>query len=318
MGKGSNNLVDQSQALDSFFESLMRDVEAYEENEKQQQSKSQDELSQQEINPLPSIADDKGQKKRVDDDHRAAPEPAVNPAMTLSEQIPDHQTREKVDTRIFESLPPVAPSTGIKERVPVSEQTVVEPDKISPLENEVLVEKAKLEAKAETESREVPAGKPEWAESEFQVMLFKVAGLTLAVPLVELNGVVECDLSSVTEMPGHADFYLGLMHHLERTVPLVDTARFVLPPDKLKLLAGDDPKERISRVVMIQDCQYGLACDEVNEVITLSPDSVRWRTQRTQRRWLAGTVVDHMCALIDANAFADLLASRAPIQDFRE
>ena len=161
-------------------------------------------------------------------------------------------------------------------------------------------------------------GKPEWAETEFQVMLFKVAGLTLAVPLVELNGIVECDLSDVTAMPGHADFYLGLMNHLDKTVPLVDTARFVLPPDKLKLLAGGDPQERITRVVMINDCQYGLACDEVNEVITLSPDSVRWRTQRTQRRWLAGTVVEHMCALIDANAFAELLASRAPIQDFRE
>ena len=87
--------------------------------------------------------------------------------------------------------------------------------------------------------------------------------------------------------------------------------------DKLKILASDNPEERITRVVMINDCQYGLACDEVNEVVTLSPEEVRWRTQRTQRRWLAGTVIEHMCALIDANAFAELLASQAPIQEFR-
>ena len=149
-------------------------------------------------------------------------------------------------------------------------------------------------------------------------MLFKVAGLTLAVPLVDLNGVVEWDEERVTEMPGHADFYLGLMSHLKRQVPVVDTARLVLPESKLKLLAGEDPRQRITRVVLINDSRYGLACDEVNEVVTLKADAVRWRSERTQRRWLAGTVIEHMCALIDATAFAELLASRAPVDAFRE
>ncbi|MGD8926510.1 MAG: chemotaxis protein CheW [Thioalkalispiraceae bacterium] len=282
MSKNSNKLVDQSQALDSFFESLLRDVEAYAENEIQQPEEPQ-QIFHGDITPLSE-----------------QPEPII------AAPVPEQETEQQADTRIFETIPPVAPE-------PIHEQAVEDDlSEISEAENIAAEESEEQESVAEM------LGKPAWAESEFQVMLFKVAGLTLAVPLVELNGIVECDLSNVTAMPGHADFYLGLMNHLDKTVPLVDTARFVLPPDKLQLLAGADPQERITRVVMIHDCQYGLACDEVNEVITLSPDSVRWRTQRTQRRWLAGTVIEHMCALIDANAFAELLASRAPIQDFRE
>jgi purine-binding chemotaxis protein CheW len=62
-------------------------------------------------------------------------------------------------------------------------------------------------------------------------------------------------------------------------------------------------------VVFIADGTWGLACDELAQVVTLRPDEVRWRTSRTRRRWLAGTVIEHMCALLDPPVFADVLAS---------
>lgn len=148
---------------------------------------------------------------------------------------------------------------------------------------------------------------PPWAEL-FQAMLFRVAGLTLAVPLEELGGVVEFDADQLTEMPGHAEFFLGLMPHQGKSVPVVDTARLVFPPEKLQQLAGDDPLKRVRRVVLIDEARWGLACDDVDEVITLRKDEVRWRSDRTRRRWLLGTVIQHMCALVDTAAFARKLA----------
>jgi len=138
-------------------------------------------------------------------------------------------------------------------------------------------------------------------------MLFKVAGLTLAVPLVELSGVQEWEPEAVTPMPGHADWYLGLMDYRGHSVPVVDTSHLVLPADRQDQVPA--PEERLGRVVFIGDGSWGLACDEVDEVITLGPDQVRWRTSRTRRQWLAGTVVDHMCALLDPPAFAHMLAT---------
>ncbi len=161
-----------------------------------------------------------------------------------------------------------------------------------------------LQTEAEVEP--LPPGVPEWAREPFQAMLFKVAGLTLAVPLESLSGVVEWP-DKLTEMPGHADFFLGLLTHLDTTVPVVDTARLVFPADRLP--PDDDPLARVTRIVLIGGGRWGLACDAVAEVVTLRHDQVRWRSERTRRRWLLGTVIDHMCALIDTDAFAEKLAS---------
>ncbi len=150
--------------------------------------------------------------------------------------------------------------------------------------------------------------RPEWGEATFQALLFKVAGLTLAVPLVELSGIQEWDAEQVTPMPGHAPWYLGLMQYRDNSVPVVDTAHLVLPPDRMARLQSS-AGERLGRVVFIDDGRWGLGCDAVAEVITLEPEQVSWRTSRAKRRWLAGTVIEQMCALIDPPAFAEMLAT---------
>lgn len=148
---------------------------------------------------------------------------------------------------------------------------------------------------------------PAWGEDTFQALLFRVAGLTLAVPLIELSGVQEWSSDKVTPMPGHAPWYLGLTLYREHNVPVVDTAQLVMPEERQ---AGLTPwQERLKHVVFIGDGRWGLACDELAQVVTLQQDAVRWRTSRTKRRWLAGTVLEHMCALIDPPMFADVLAT---------
>lgn len=285
VGKADNPILDQQQALDNFFESLMRDVDAYADRETAgcsdpQVRSERDNLATTVIAPHPTL---------------------VSPSIPVMVESP---------AALFETLPPpVSPTVE-----------VIESEIEKPILKSEPVTLVADESPTATESAiaEPEHGDPAWLGQELQAMLFKVAGLTLAVPLVDLNGVVEWDEEAITTMPGHADFYLGLMTHLNRKIPVVDTARLVLPENKRVALAGEDPRQRVTRVVLINDSQYGLACDEVNEVITLKADAVRWRSQRTQRRWLAGTVIEHMCALVDATAFADLLANRAPVDAFRD
>lgn len=153
----------------------------------------------------------------------------------------------------------------------------------------------------------VEEGPPEWGRETFQALLFKVGGLTLAVPLIELSGVQEWHPDRVTPLPGHVPWYLGLTLYRDRNVPVVDTAQLVMPEDRMSNLAPW--QERLHHVVFIGDGGWGLACDELAQVITLRSDEVRWRSSRTKRRWLAGTVIAHMCALLDPPVFADVLAT---------
>ena len=144
-------------------------------------------------------------------------------------------------------------------------------------------------------------GRPPWAQQRFECLLFKVAGLTLAVPLVELGGVlvIEEEMRSVFGQP---DWFLGLLpSKTAGTVKAIDTARWVMPE------RYPEDAEGFKYVILMEGSDWGMACHGVEDAITLEPEEVSWRSDRGRRPWLAGTVVDHMCAIMDVAALLDLL-----------
>ena len=150
-------------------------------------------------------------------------------------------------------------------------------------------------------------GRPEWAEEPFQALLFKLSGLSMAIPLIELDGILEWpDL--LTPLPNRSSWYLGLLDNRGKTLPVIELAQLVLP-QKLREKHEAESGAGLSRIILIGGGNWGIACDSVSEVITLQPDAVRWRSSRTKRKWLAGTVIDHMCALLDAEGLVHLLSS---------
>ncbi len=146
---------------------------------------------------------------------------------------------------------------------------------------------------------------PAWADSGFQALLFSIAGLKLAVPLNELHGILEWGDEYISEFPGHACWYLGLIRNQGVNVPVVDTLQQVVPENRWP---KNYLKERkFKHIILIDNSHWGLACETVVEVINLKAESVKWRSSRTKRRWLHGTVIDHMCALLDTGEFAAML-----------
>ena len=170
------------------------------------------------------------------------------------------------------------------------------------LEDETSLQPAAMPAPA-------PAAQPDWAQQDFQCLLFRVAGLTLALPLARLNGVLPWESTAVTPLPNHRPWFLGLREHLGHQVKLIDVAKVVLPPDRWP--AADDEVAH-GKVILIDDGRWGLVCSDVAEVITLSAAAVKWRSRAGRRPWLAGTVVDRMCALLDTAALAEMLGSEGP------
>ncbi|HKM16418.1 MAG TPA: chemotaxis protein CheW [Marinospirillum sp.] len=143
-------------------------------------------------------------------------------------------------------------------------------------------------------------GRPVWAQERFECLLFKVKGLTLAVPLVELGGIIKIE-KHPTPLFGQPSWFMGILRNNKMNVSMIDTAQWVLPPALIKKI---DPYKLVIR---IHESTWGLACNEVDRSISLKPEQVRWRTSLGKRPWLAGTVIEHMCALIDVAAFARLL-----------
>ncbi|HLA30563.1 MAG TPA: CheW domain-containing protein [Pseudomonas sp.] len=149
-------------------------------------------------------------------------------------------------------------------------------------------------------------GRPEWAQEAFECLLFDVAGLTLAVPLVCLGSIYPLAGQELTPLFGQPDWFLGILPCQAGNLKVLDTARWVMP-DRYR----DDFREGLQYVISVQGYEWGLAVHQVSRSIRLDPNEVKWRTQRTQRPWLAGTVIEHMCALLDIASLAELIASGA-------
>lgn len=144
-------------------------------------------------------------------------------------------------------------------------------------------------------------GRPAWAQTRFDVLLFQVSGLTLAVPLVSL-GQIQPLTDELTPLFGQADWFMGLQPTPAGKIRTVNTAKFVMP-ERYDVTFMETAKY----VVSINGVPWGLAVDSVNQPISLEPEDVKWRGERSKRPWLAGTVKAHMCALLDIPRIGQML-----------
>ncbi|SNC67265.1 purine-binding chemotaxis protein CheW [Marinobacter sp. es.048] len=164
------------------------------------------------------------------------------------------------------------------------------------------VSKQKVEVRPEPEPEPAaPPSRPEWSEQPFECLIFTVAGLQLAVPLILLGAIHRIE-EEIRPIPGSPRWYMGIRPDRDHNLRVVDTAEWIM--------AGRVPsgvRDNYRFVIRLDNSDWGLACDDVAQSFTLRPDEVRWRTARSKRPWLAGTVIDHMCALIDVRTMADLL-----------
>ena len=147
-------------------------------------------------------------------------------------------------------------------------------------------------------------GRPSWAAEPFECLLFDVAGLTLAVPLVCLGSIYPLAGHELTPLFGQPEWFLGILPSQAGNLKVLDPARWVMP-DRYR----DDFRQGLQYVISVQGYEWGLAVHQVSRSLRLNPNEIKWRSHRGQRPWLAGTVIEHMCALLDVAQLAELIAS---------
>ncbi|MCZ4336733.1 chemotaxis protein CheW [Shewanella colwelliana] len=192
-------------------------------------------------------------------------------------------------------------------------QTVVEPQIEEKIETSATI---KVEAKAvdeqvteqqlETQTGITPPGITEslveQLDEEFQVLFFKVAGLTLAVPLVSLGGIVK--IERVNHIMGRPEWYLGVQTHRESQLNVVNSCAWVMPEKYDDTLAQSVDYQYI---VLLEDSNWGLACESLVNSVKILKSEVNWRTKAGKRPWLAGVVKEQMCGILHVQALIELL-----------
>ena len=146
--------------------------------------------------------------------------------------------------------------------------------------------------------------RPVWGRQPFTVLTFNVSGLRLALPTEFVQSMQLLDLLAVPANDELASpLFIGSVPAVggddNSTLLVVDTARLVMPE---RYSVG--MQESYRHVLTLIDTPWCLAVDSVGGELSLASQQVRWRSQHTRREWLAGTVVDKMCALLDVDALS--------------
>ena len=161
---------------------------------------------------------------------------------------------------------------------------------------------------------------PNWAMSSFICLSFKVAGLKLAIPArfirsMEILELEPVNLASNDEDTSAKGIILGAAlipdaEHNLVSMPVLNTAKVVMPERYDVSMT-----ETYRHVLTFHHCAWALAIDASGGEIQLASKQIRWRSTHTRREWLAGTVVDKMCALIDIDVLDRQMLANTVLQE---
>lgn len=220
---------------------------------------------------------------------------APSPAVALQDQVQSLEALKRQQLQALLDRPPPVVLEPAPVQVPVAPPPMAKPTEPEPPQVEVEAVSPLLQW--------CDNGRPVWAQQKFDALLFRVAGLNLAVPLIAL-GQIHRLTDELTPIFGQADWFMGLQPTSAGRIRVVNTALFVMPERY-------DPAfvQSARYVVTIDGLDWGLAVDQVEQPARLSPEDVTWRSERGKRPWLAGTVKTAMCALLDLPQMGRILQS---------
>jgi purine-binding chemotaxis protein CheW len=135
-----------------------------------------------------------------------------------------------------------------------------------------------------------------WSSQGVECLIFSVCGLKLAVPLLFLGGVHEVTRDQVRPLVGQPEWYLGMVHTDEHNLQVIDTASLIMPERKQHLA-----EQGFKYLIQLEKTPWAIACQSIDDTVRLGASEIKWRGERGKRTWLAGTVIERMCALVDVN-----------------
>lgn len=157
------------------------------------------------------------------------------------------------DARLVE---PVVPASVVE---PLVQMDVAPVELLAPIQAP-LIDEAPPALAPDAELAPQPAalladGRPAWAEEPFECLLFDVAGLTLAVPLICLGSIYPLEGQELTPLFGQPDWFLGILPSQAGNLKVLDTARWVMP-ERYR----DDFREGLQYVISVQGYEWGWPC----------------------------------------------------------
>ena len=228
----------------------------------------------------------------------------VEPEQKLDKLLRQASAVNDIDSSILESLTPIKSESSTDQVIgkqKVSEQFGAK------AKQQVILERTELKTKKH-QTNFNRCSEKSYRQGSFQAMFFDVAGLLIAVPLIELGGIHNVD--KTTALMGKPDWFKGVMIHRHDKINVVDTARWVMPE---KYTQAMHQALNYQYVIMLNNSMWGLMAENLIDTVTLDQDDIKWMPYSIKRPWLAGLVKERTCALLDVESLIEMLDDGANI-----
>lgn len=237
--------------------------------------------------------------------HVPLPEESIEPQVTIKPSVPVPQTAQvkpkvQAEPVVKPSVKPeVMAEVKIAPRIQPKEDVTLPAVELPATDKTPEVAVTSAQASEQIEKRFPNA--PDWAQESFDVLLFDVCGLKLAVPMESLGKIIKVE-HETNQLIGRPSWFMGAYNEAEEHLYVVDTAKYIMPEKGYDLSV-----DGFSYLIQMQRSKWTLACKNVHTTVRLEPDQVKWRSNQGKRQWLSGTVIEHMCALIHVDNLVELL-----------
>ena len=102
-------------------------------------------------------------------------------------------------------------------------------------------------------------------------------------------------VNSLTPLFGYASWMLGVTAHQNRIISVIDfMTLFKLKNHRSKTISPF--------VLLMDDTNFGLVCDDIGTVADIVPEDIQWTSEKRTRDWLAGYTREGLTSVLDVKS----------------
>jgi len=143
---------------------------------------------------------------------------------------------------------------------------------------------------------------PSWGEIPFECLLIESAGMNLMVPTMSVSYIKQISNKNIMRLPSGIKAFRGMLTLRERSVAIIDLFTLIsgnASVNNQQTIQVDT--NHTAHVLVIENGDYALACDDVCKIIMLTTESVRWNKGCFNNPTFAGVVPDYLCPIINVD-----------------
>jgi len=125
-----------------------------------------------------------------------------------------------------------------------------------------------------------------------KLLLCEIGGMKVALNVDELDNIIRWPEHGLNQIPGRRSWEVGIYSDQQHNTNVVDPRTLIEAPEKERPLSA-------SYILLTQDRQLGIACDNIQQIINKNSSEINWRQNISQRSWFIGVVSESMHSVID-------------------